>query len=199
MGVWVKTILEAMVGVPLWALAHLRIDGNGLPGSAAMSGYYLVFEVFLRPICIVFGLLASIAIFGAQVKILHQIWPLVTSNMTGFEANSLTPPPPAGLGGTVWFRGIVDQFFFTLIYTFVVYMMALASFKLIDMVPDYIMRWMGASVATFGDIYKDEVGGMPSRFAIGVGAGMQQLGSAAGQGGKGLQLMLASAKSGGKS
>ncbi len=197
MGVWVKTILEAMVGVPLWALAHLRIDGNGLPGSAAMSGYYLIFEVFLRPICIVFGLLAAVAIFGAQVKILHQIWPLVTSNMTGFEADSLTPPAPDQLGGVIWFRGLVDQFFFTLIYTFIVYMMALASFKLIDLVPDYIMRWMGSSVATFGDIYKDEVSALPSRAAIGVGAVMQQVGSAAKQGGDALKHVAASATKGG--
>ena len=55
-GGWIKGIFEAMVGVPLWALAHLRIDGNGLPGQAAVAGYFLIFEVFLRPILIIFGL-----------------------------------------------------------------------------------------------------------------------------------------------
>ena len=39
-GTWVKTIFEAMVGTPLWALAHLRIDGEGLPGDAASNGYF---------------------------------------------------------------------------------------------------------------------------------------------------------------
>lgn len=196
LGVWVKTILEAMVGVPLWALAHLRIDGNGLPGSAAMSGYYLVFEVFLRPVCIVFGLLASIAIFGAQVKILHEIWPLVTSNLTGFDTNPATPPAPDKLGGIVWFRGIIDQFIFTLMYTFVVYMMAMASFKLIDLVPDYIMRWMGANVTTFGDIYKDDVAGMPTRAVMGVGMGVSQTMDAGGQLGNAAKSMINAAKSG---
>ena len=37
-GGWVKGIFEAMVGAPLWALAHIRIDGNGLSGQAALSG-----------------------------------------------------------------------------------------------------------------------------------------------------------------
>lgn len=181
LGVWVKTVLEAMVGVPLWALAHLRIDGDGLPGQSAMAGYFLVFEVFLRPICVVFGLLASIAIFGAQVKLLHEIWSLVVSNLTGFDAASKTLPAPEVTGGITWFRSVIDQFFFTLIYVFIVYMMALASFKLIDLVPDYIMRWMGSSVSTFGDIYKDDVAGMPTRAVMGVGAGLQQGMQAGGQ------------------
>ena len=46
-GTWVKAIFEAMVGVPLWALAHIRIDGQGLPGDAAMNGYYLLLEIFV--------------------------------------------------------------------------------------------------------------------------------------------------------
>ena len=49
-GGWVKGLFEAMVGTPLWGLAHLRIDGDGLPGRTAMSGYVLIFEIFLRPI-----------------------------------------------------------------------------------------------------------------------------------------------------
>lgn len=180
-GVWVKTIMEAMVGVPLWALAHLRIDGNGLPGSAAMTGYYLVFEVFLRPICIVFGLLASITIFGAQVRTLHEVWPLVTSNMTGFDSDPLAPPAPDELGGVDWFRGQIDQFIFTVMYTFVVYMMAMASFKLVDLLPDYILRWMGANATTFGDLYKDNVEQLPTRAVMGIGGGV---GSMMGAGGK---------------
>lgn len=174
-GTWVKTVLEAMVGVPLWALAHLRIDGDGLPGAAALGGYYLIFDVFLRPICIIFALLASITIFAAQVKVLHEIWPLVTSNMTGFEADPVTTPPPTGLGGIDWFRGKVDQFMFTVMYTFVVYLMALASFKLIDLVPDHIMRWFASSIPkSFGAIAKDDAEGLSVKMLIGVGAASKQ-------------------------
>ena len=65
LGGWVKGIFEAMVGAPLWALAHIRIDNDGLTGKAALDGYFLVLEVFLRPILIVFGLIASIATYSA--------------------------------------------------------------------------------------------------------------------------------------
>src|SRR5690606_7974443 len=49
-GGWIKGLFEAMVGMPLWALAHLRIEEGGLPGSAGMDGYYLLLEIFIRPI-----------------------------------------------------------------------------------------------------------------------------------------------------
>ena len=75
-----------MVGIPLWALAHLRIDGEGLPGQAAESGYFLIFEIFLRPILTVFALIAAILIFSAQVRVLNFIWDIVTTNVTGFSA-----------------------------------------------------------------------------------------------------------------
>ncbi len=151
-GGWVKGIFEAMVGVPLWAMAHIRIDGYGLPGDAALGGYYLVLEVFLRPILIVFGFLASITIFAAQVRVLHEIWPLVVSNASGFDVNaSLTKYDVNQTGGMRFLRGAIDKFFYTVIYAIMVYMLGMASFKLIDLIPNHILRWMGASVSTFGD------------------------------------------------
>ncbi len=151
-GGWVKAIFEAMVGIPLWALAHIRIDGDGLPGNAAIGGYYLLLEIFLRPILLIFGLLAGIIIFAAQVWVLNDIFSLVTSNLGGFDADAaVNGGYAAGETGSIeYFRDLVDQFFFTIIYTIVVYMMGMASFKLIDLIPNNILRWMGASVQSFG-------------------------------------------------
>lgn len=158
---WVKGLFEAMVGVPLWALAHLRIDGEGLPGDAASSGYFLIFEIFIRPILIVFGLIASMLIFGMQVRLLNVIWDLVLDNVGG-ATGELQAVEDSGDGMTYFSmsRGQIDQFFFTIIYTIIVYMMATASFKLIDMVPDNIMRWMGAGVKAFGDADKNPSEGL---------------------------------------
>lgn len=162
-GSWVKTIFEAMVGIPLWALAHLRIDGDGLPGDAASNGYFLIFEIFIRPILTVFGLVAAVVIFSAQVRILNFIWLLVVDNLTGYSAN-----PSVSIGDAVSIsRGKVDQFFFTIIYTIIVYMLATASFKLIDKIPDNIMRWMGAGVSSFGDINEDPTQSLTRYAAIG--------------------------------
>ena len=182
-GGWIKAIFEAMVGVPLWALAHLRIDGNGLPGDAALGGYQLILEIFLRPILIVFGLLASIAIFAAQVQVLHEIWPLIVSNAAGYDmapATAATGYNVNQTGGVSFFRGAIDRFFFTVIYTIVVYMLGLSAFKMIDLVPNYILRWMGASISTFGDQAGDPAQNLVRNSFVGTQQITGQIGGAIG-------------------
>lgn len=187
-GGWVKGLFEAMVGIPLWALAHIRIDGEGLPGDAANAGYFLIFEIFVRPILIVFGLLASLLIFSAMVKVLNEIFYLAVSNLSGFDPagetlcgkklpeGGSTPP----VGSIDYFRGPVDEFFFTIVYAILVYMIGMSSFKLIDMIPNQILRWMGAGVATFNDSAGEPAEGIVQKIAIGGGLLSQVAGGVGG-------------------
>jgi conjugal transfer/type IV secretion protein DotA/TraY len=170
---WIKSIFEAMVGVPLWALAHLRLDGEGLPGDSASSGYFLIFEIFIRPILTVFGLVAAVLILTAQVRMLNVLWTLVVDNLTGFEGYSSAG---ANIGKQVVYNGVatktlprntVDQFFFTVVYAIIVYMMATASFKMIDKIPDQLLRFMGAGVSAFSDINPDPTEGLTRYAALG--------------------------------
>jgi conjugal transfer/type IV secretion protein DotA/TraY len=178
-GSWIKGIFEAMVGLPLWALAHLRIDGEGLPGQAASAGYFLIFEIFIRPILMVFGLLGSIVIFAASVKVLNDIFYLVIANLSGHDpvSNSACFAPPAGSEAAAagesapvdvasMFRGPIDEFFFTVMYAIMVYMIGMSCFKMIDKVPDNILRWMNDGVSTFGDKDVDPAEGLVSKVAI---------------------------------
>ena len=176
-GGWIKGIFEAMVGAPLWALAHLRIDGPGLAGQAAVSGYFLIFEVFLRPILIIFGLLASVSIFSALVSVLNQTFDLVVQNTGGFDI-------VAELGGIgapqiAVMRSAIDQFFFTIIYTIIVYLMGMSSFKLVDLIPNNILRWMNQSVATFGDQREDSGQSLVGTSTLGSQQTLSQLGQGA--------------------
>lgn len=183
LGGWVKGIFEAMVGAPLWALAHIRIDGNGLPGSAAMNGYLMIFEIFLRPILIVFGMLASITTFSALVGVLNQTWEMVTANLVGFDAEYEASLPAGSTESMAdLLRGPLDEFFFTVVYTIIVYLMAMASFKLIDLIPNNILRWMGQSVQTFNDMNEDAAQGLTGKMA----AGSQQVTSTVGGGAESL-------------
>lgn len=162
-GGWVKSIFEAMVGTPLWALAHLRLDGEGLPGEAAQNGYFLIFDIFVRPILIVFGLIAAVVVLTAQVRILNMTFDLMTNNVAGFNDN-----PNIGLGGDMKFRrSDIDQLFFTILYAIMVYLMATASFKMIDKVPESILRWMGGGVTPFADMNEDPKEGLQQYAAIG--------------------------------
>ncbi len=143
---WVKSIFEAIVAMPLWALAHIRIDGEGLPGRDAANGYYLLFEIFLRPILILFGLISSIIIFSSLVTMLNDIFDLVVSNVSGFDLESELS---GGANLIDYMRGPLDEFFLTAIYVIICYMMALSCFKLIDLIPNNILRWGGSAVQTF--------------------------------------------------
>jgi conjugal transfer/type IV secretion protein DotA/TraY len=179
-GGWIKGIFEAMVGAPLWALAHLRIDGNGLPGQAAVAGYFLIFEIFVRPILIIFGFLASISIFSALVLMLNETWDIVMSNLSGFDKNcqieGATESPGCAVSLIDTMRGPVDEFFYTIMYTIIVYMMGMSSFKLIDLIPNNILRWMGQSVSTFNDQREDAAQGLTGTATIGAQTAVGQVG-----------------------
>ncbi len=185
-GGWVKGLFEAMVGVPLWALAHLRIDGEGLPGDAAINGYFLIFEIFIRPILILFGLIAALLVFGAMVKVLNDIFTIVVSNLSGFDANNGNATSCGSNGrsinepGTVeWMRGPIDELFFTVVYAIMVYMIGMSSFKLIDLIPNNILRWMGQNVQTFNDQAGEPAEGLVSKLSVGGSVLGDQLGQAA--------------------
>lgn len=148
-GRWVKSIFEAAVGIPLWALAHLRIDGDGVPGPAAANGYFLLFEITLRPILVLFGLMAAVACFSALAISLDTVFDLVVTNATGYVP--LEETAEYGFGDHTFKRGHVDQFFYTVVYAVLLYMMALSCFKLIDLIPNSVLRFLGTSVNEFAD------------------------------------------------
>ncbi|OIN87637.1 MAG: hypothetical protein AUJ12_01220 [Alphaproteobacteria bacterium CG1_02_46_17] len=146
-GRWVKTVFEALIGVPLWALAHMRLSGQGFPGDAASSGYFLLLEIFIRPILTVFSLVMSFAVFTAMVMVLNSIFTLLVTNFGGADV----PFAAADQNILDNARAIADQFFYSIMYMVLCYMIATASFKLIDIVPDNILtRWSGAGVSSIG-------------------------------------------------
>jgi len=59
-------------------------------------------------------------------------------------------------------------------------MLGMSSFKLVDTMPNNILRWMGQSVATFGDQREDPAANIVSRASMGsqqalgkIGQGLQ--------------------------
>lgn len=148
-GRWVKSIFEAMIAIPLWALAHLRLGGDGIPGPAAGQGYFLILEILLRPIFTLFGLMASIATFMALTVGLDSVFNLAVMNVGGFDMTTISS------GGTDLFADVaregMDMLFYTAIYAMLVYMIATSSFKLIDILPNAVMRWGGTNTMSFND------------------------------------------------
>jgi conjugal transfer/type IV secretion protein DotA/TraY len=164
---WVKGLFEAMIGLPLWALAHMRIDGEGIPGQMAVGGYFLLLEILVRPVMIVMGLLAGIAVFSAQAIILNDIFDLVIDNLTGHgEEVPEDGDLMSNLTNIVFWRSNVDMLFYTIIYAVVIYMAAMSSFKMVDQIPNHILRFMGANVSSFADNDEDPAENLIKRMNV---------------------------------
>ncbi|MCK5375052.1 MAG: DotA/TraY family protein [Alphaproteobacteria bacterium] len=167
---WIKSIFEAVLAMPLWALAHLKIDGEGLPGPWASNGYFLLLEIFLRPIMIILGYVFSISMFASIVNILHDTYHVVVLNVSGFDIEAEINNMNTGVLSSFtdmeqfsFMRGPVDEIFYSIIYVIMIYMLGLSCFKLVDTIPNSIMRWMGVTASTFHEHMGDPAGQMTGR------------------------------------
>ncbi len=167
---WIKSIFEAVLAMPLWALAHINIEGDGLPGPWASNGYFLLFEIFLRPILIIGGFIFSISLFAALVNALHNSYHVVVMAVSGFDIqgaiNNINPgalTPYTSVDTMSYMRGPIDEMFYSVVYVIMVYMLGLSCFKLVDTIPNNIMRWMGVTVSSFQEKSGDPAGQMTSK------------------------------------
>jgi conjugal transfer/type IV secretion protein DotA/TraY len=141
---WVIEVAEAFISMPLFALSHLRIDGEGLLPQTAYQNWLILFGVLLRPLMIVVGMIVGSLVFNAGAYYLNSIYkyaifaynPDVTNGATGLDFSKVSG------------FGIVT---YLVLYVYLIYMLANSSFKLIDQIPDKMMRWIGGPTPFTGD------------------------------------------------
>ncbi|MBB2166557.1 DotA/TraY family protein [Gluconacetobacter sp. 1b LMG 1731] len=61
---WYLVVIEAVVGFPLWMLAHMVFKGDGLHGGG-LRGYEVLFTIIFRPVMMIAGLIFSYTVFAA--------------------------------------------------------------------------------------------------------------------------------------
>ena len=105
-------------------------------------------------------------------------WDLVTANLGGFNAK--TEVEGLFTSGLQFMRGPIDEFFYTVTYAIIVYLVGMSSFKLIDLIPNNILRWMGQQVMTFNDQREDSAQGMVGTASVGAQQGISALGKGLG-------------------
>jgi conjugal transfer/type IV secretion protein DotA/TraY len=150
---WVAAIIEAVVAIPLVALAHLNPEGEGLPGQSARNAYFFVFSLFLRPILVVFGLICGLMVFLIALSFLNYAYAVAV----------------AGAGGTAYGHAVMSKVVYSVLYVAILYICANHSFQLIDHLPQHAMSWMGATGQAMPDMGKadhiERVGGLVSQYA----------------------------------
>lgn len=123
---WLVVVGEGIVAAPLWALAHLGAEGEGL-GQRSMHGYLFLLNMSVRPFLMVIGFFLG----GGTLMVIGTFAiPAFELAMANAQADSIT--------------GLVTILAY--LYLFVQMFLALTArcFNLIMLLPDTVLNWIGA-------------------------------------------------------
>lgn len=128
-------VVEAIVAVNLWALAHMRMEGDGISGAAGSKGWLMLLALLMTPVLMVFGFLIGMGIFRVSSDLISAGMFYAVSGISG-GSNILV-----GLIGIIAFSiMIVTAYIFILE----------RSFSLISEFPNRVMMWMGEGINISG-------------------------------------------------
>ncbi len=128
---WLLQILEALIAIPIIALAHLRPEDDGLAGASAIFGYILVLQVALRPVLMIFGLLGGLMVFLVALALLNRLLLFILPTVVS-----------SGQVGVLWFMLVA--------FGYALFALALsnACFKLIDYLPSRVLPWLSGLISS---------------------------------------------------
>lgn len=126
---WLLSLFETVIAIPIIALAHIKLDGDGIAGPMARTAYLLTLQLFLRPTLMIFGLIVALLLFNVMIVALNE-----------FYSNAVRSVEGNGKLSAV--AGIV----YTVMYVSLAYALANASFKAIDLIPNRVLNWIGGAV-----------------------------------------------------
>jgi conjugal transfer/type IV secretion protein DotA/TraY len=124
---WLLNILEAIIAIPLIALAHLNTRGEGISGDMARTGYMMIFSIFLRPALLIVGMVTALMMFIITIGILNDSFQSAVVGLLG---------PQAARGG-------LSVIFYTVMYAVLAFGLCNLCFKLIEEIPNRAMSWIG--------------------------------------------------------
>lgn len=129
---WTIMTIEAVIAAPLWAIMHLHPNGDDLTGRGG-NGYMLVLGLLLRPVLIIFGLIASIVLSELFGNFVNRVFFDVFSSNMGDSG--------VGFFGMIFGTGIYAAIMMTVIKQ---------TFNLMHVIPDQLMRWVGGGGEQLG-------------------------------------------------
>ncbi len=130
---WYALYLECLIAAPIWALMHIRFDGEGMIGSAS-SGYKIIMNMVARPFLMTFGYCA--AMFSMEPLI--NIW-----NKT-FTAAFLANFSITGVSG------FINSFMMFCVYTVTMLAFVHKILSLTTIIPEAITKWIDGGHDSLG-------------------------------------------------
>jgi conjugal transfer/type IV secretion protein DotA/TraY len=124
---WIILVCEAVIAVPLWMLAHITLEGDGLHGRAT-EGYSLLFNILFRPTLMIFGLFLGYFVFAAMAFLINTTFGVLAGEVLA-------------AGGLI--TNLIGVVVLLSIYVMAHVTAALTSFRMIAAVPHHLPRYVG--------------------------------------------------------
>ena len=121
-------IIEAVIAVNLWALGHMRMDGDGVSGEAGRMGWLMLLSLLMTPVLMVFGFLIGMSIFRITSALIDLG---INQAISGIMGGG----PFVEFGAIICFSVLICVLYITLLER---------SFSLVSEFPGRVLRWMGA-------------------------------------------------------
>ncbi|EGH17229.1 hypothetical protein Pgy4_30070, partial [Pseudomonas savastanoi pv. glycinea str. race 4] len=133
---WVLGVLQAVVAAPLWALMHMTPERTFV--GSQTQGYLMLLSLFARPVLIVFGLFAAMAIANPILLYISKaFWAMHAANVTSAES----------LG---WFVEFFQWRNWLIMYGLLLLPVIYMIFGLSQTLPDVVLKWIGIGIDSMG-------------------------------------------------
>jgi len=160
--VWVLAVVEAFIAMTVWLAAQTaRGQGDGLTTNSTAGGLVTLAGVVLRPPLMILGLIVGYLVFTVVIELFNAIW------LPQMKESTAEAGP-----------GLIQYAVFVVLYVMIAYGLLNASLKLIEMLPDAVMNWIGGRASGVSEADRmigvatgstGRLGGVaPSRFGAGV-------------------------------
>ncbi len=164
---WALSVFEAVVMIPLVALTFLTTQGEGLGGQR--STWVLWLNILTRPILTVIGFTGALVLFSVLVSHINDTFATAVLSTTGGKTPS------------VW-----ASFAYILIYASTIYTLVNSCFKLVDVIPQAAMKWLGGPQdTTFNESAMEGLVMSGTQTILKAGGGIGNIGKALRGGAKG--------------
>jgi hypothetical protein len=141
---WIVMCIEAILAAPMWAVMHVTASGDEMVGSGS-QGYKLVLSLILRPVLMIFGLVASFVIIQVVGDILTEVF---------FGVFAIGQSD-----GNIILKVIGYLIVAPLMYAWTMFVLIQKAFSMIHVIPEELLKWFGgAASGQLGD-FANTVGG----------------------------------------
>lgn len=160
---WLTSTIEAMVAAPLVALGILSPSGQHEILGKAEPALMLLFNIFLRPSLMIFGLIAAMLLASVVVTMINTMFSYVMFQIS----KDITGP-----------LGIIEYLIFLGAYVYLIVSALGKCFSAIHIIPEKVMRWISGQP---GESYGEEQAlGEAKQGATGVASGAAGVAAAGG-------------------